>query len=111
MSSAVLREFHRTPKRPFPPLSNPYLVTPLIENLRERWHQLHDIDRALAIREIVHLGVSRRRLALEIGFSEGLLRHLLKALDAMPSDIELAGQNVISTNELVRRANTRSTAG
>jgi hypothetical protein len=61
------------------------------------------MDRALAVREIIQLGVSRRRLAPEIGFSEGLLRHLLKALEARPTDIELAGKNAISTNELVRR--------
>src|ERR1700751_1381890 len=103
MFSAVLREFHRTPQRPPRPLFNAYLVSLLIAKLRENWHQLHDIDRALAVREIIQLGVSRRRLAREIGFSEGLLRHLLKVLEASPSDIELAGQNAISTNELVRR--------
>ena len=104
MFSAVLREFHRTPQRPPRPLFNAYLVSPLIAKLRENWHQLHDIDRALAVREIIQLGVSRRGLAREIGFSEGLLRHLLKALEAMPSDIELARQNAISTTELIRRA-------
>jgi hypothetical protein len=103
MYSAVLRQFHRTRQRPLPPLSNAYLVSPLIAELCENWHQLHDIERALDVREIIQLGVSRRRLAQEIGFSEGLLRHLLKTLEATPSDIELAGKNAISTNELVRR--------
>ena len=108
MPSVVLRDFHRIPQRPLPPLANGSLVSPLIANLRERWHLLHDIDRALAVREIIHLGVSRRRLAREMGFSEGLIRHLLKALEAASSDVELARQNSISTNELVRRAKPRS---
>src|SRR5579859_871421 len=79
-----------------------------IADLRESWHRLHDLDRALAIRKIVQLGVDRRRLAREMGFSEGLFRHLLKALTASPADQELARQNLISTNELVRRATGRS---
>lgn len=94
----------RAPKRRLPPLSNAYPLGSLIANLRERWHLLHDIDRALAVREMIHLGVSRRRLARKMGFSEGLIRHLLMALEAAPSDLELARQNAISTNELVRRA-------
>lgn len=108
MYSAVLREFHRIRKPALPPLSNAYIAGPLIAKLRKTWHRLHDVDRALAVREIIQLGLSRRRLALEIGFSEGLLRRLLKCLEASPSDINLARQNLISTNELARRA--RSTA-
>ena len=42
-----------------------------------------------------------------MGFSEGLFRHLLKTLKGSPADQELARQNLISTNELVRRAEGR----
>jgi hypothetical protein len=82
-------------------------VVPAIADLREKWHRLHDLDRAVAVRDIIRLGVARRRLAREMGFSEGLFRHLLKALKAPPADQELARQHVISTNELVRRAEGR----
>jgi hypothetical protein len=92
----------------FPPPSDARRIIHTISNLRENWHRLHDIDRALAVHEIIRLGVSRRRLSRELGFSEGLFRHLLKVLQASPSDLELAWQNAISTNELVRRAERRS---
>jgi hypothetical protein len=78
-----------------------------IADLRENWHRLHDLDRAVAVRDIIQLGVGRRRLAREMGFSEGLFRHLLKTLKGSPADQELARQNLISTNELVRRAEGR----
>lgn len=107
MSSAVLRQFNRPPKRPLAALANAYLVVPAITELRHSWHRLHDLDRALAIRKIIQLDVSRRRLARELGFSEGLMRHLLKALKASSADQELARRNAISTNELVRRAEGR----
>jgi len=90
------------PKKAEEPL--PADAVPDIADLREKWHLLHDLDRGIAVRDIIQLGVTRRRLAREIGFSEGLLRHLLKALKASPADQELARRNVISTNELVRRA-------
>ncbi len=108
MRSSILRQFNLPPRRPLPPIASEHLVVPAISSLRENWHHLHDVDRALAVREIIQLGVSRRRLAREIGISEGLFRHLLKALEAAPSDIELARQNAISTNELVRRARSRN---
>jgi len=78
-----------------------------IAELRANWHLLHDLNRAVAVRDTIQLGVPCRRLAREMGFSEGLLRHLLKALKASPADQELARQNMISTNELVRRAEGR----
>ena len=90
MSSAVLREFHRTRQRPPRPLFNAYLVSLLIAKLRENWHQLHDIDRALAVREFIELGVSRRRLAREIGdvatarFERLMLALLLRRLAQKP---------------------------
>jgi hypothetical protein len=108
MRSSILRQFNLPPRRPLPPIASEHLVLPAISNLRKNWHHLHDVDRALAVREIVQLGVSRRRLAREMGLSEGLFRHLLKALEAEPSDIQLARQNAISTNELVRRAKPES---
>jgi hypothetical protein len=94
----------RLPKSTFPPPANAQRVLSALAAIRESWQQSHDIQRAIAIRQIVDLGVSRRRLAKELGFSEGLLRHLLKSLTASPADLELAARNHISTSELVRRA-------
>jgi hypothetical protein len=93
------------PKKAEQPL--PADAVSAIADLREKWQLLHDLDRAAAVRNIIQLGVPRRRLAREMGFSEGLLRHLLKALKASPADQELARRNVISTNQLVRRAEGR----
>src|ERR1700740_752694 len=104
MRPIIHRQFNPPPRLPLSPIPNADILNPLISNLRESWFSFHDVDRAIAIREIIERGVSRRRLACEVGFSEGLFRHLLKALEATPSDIELARQNLISTNELVRRA-------
>jgi len=94
----------RLPKSTYPPPANAERALAAIAKLRESWHRLHDLDRAVAVRDIVNLGVSRRGLARELGFSEGLMRHLLKSLDAPTADQELARRNAISTNEMVRRA-------
>jgi transposase-like protein len=88
-----------------PPL--PTNATTAIAALRKSWHRLHDLDRALAVRDIVQLGVSRRRLARELGFNDGTIRRLLKTLKASSADQELARQHLISTNELIRRVNRR----
>lgn len=79
-----------------------------IGELRDNWHRLHDLDRASAVRDVVQLGVSRRRLAEELGVDEKLIRRLLKTLDASGADQDLSRRNLVSTNELVRRAKGRS---
>jgi hypothetical protein len=103
---SVLEPVPLPKKRAEEPL--PADAVPVIADLCEKWHLLHDLDRAVAVRDIIQLGVARRRLAREMGFSEGLLRHLLKALKASPADQDLARRHAISTNELVRRSVGRS---
>ena len=57
-----------------------------------------------AVLAIKQTGISTRKIAAQLHFSESLLRHLLKALPASAGDQDLARQGKISTNELVRRA-------
>jgi hypothetical protein len=75
-----------------------------IANLKAQWPNLHDLDRAKAVRDIRNTGVSIRTLADQLPVNESSLRHLLKAIEAPLEDWPLAYQGKISTNELVRRA-------
>jgi lambda repressor-like predicted transcriptional regulator len=79
-------------------------VSAAISNLKSRWHDLPDLDRAQAVYAIHCAGTSVRTLAKALGFSESLLRHLLTALQAPREDRLLARRGEITTNELVRRA-------
>jgi len=71
--------------------------------LRTRWADLSDLDRALEIGVIHRSGLSIRKIANGLQPSESLLRHLLWCLEASAEDQDLARQGKISTNELVRR--------
>jgi hypothetical protein len=75
-----------------------------IEQLKQDWDKIHDLDRARSIDAIKRSGTSVRQIAKQIGRSDPLLRHLLTALEAPMVDRALARQGKISTNELVRRA-------
>ena len=75
-----------------------------IAQLQSDWFKFSDLDRASAVQSIKQSGVSIRKVAARLQFSEALLRHLLQALQAPACDQVLARQGKISTNELVRRA-------
>jgi hypothetical protein len=77
---------------------------PSIPQLQSDWINLHDLDRAAAIRSIHSSGISIRQIATQLHKSESSLRHLLIALDAPAQDRALARRSQISTNELVRRS-------
>jgi len=74
--------------------------------LKAKWHELSDLDRAKAVRDLKQSGLSTRAVALEIAASEASLRRLLEALQAPIIDQVLAREGKISTNELIRRAKT-----
>lgn len=75
-----------------------------IARLKADWFHFHDLDRARAVAQLRRSGLSINKIALGLGFSATLLRHLLQALQAPAEDQKLARQNKISTRELVRRA-------
>lgn len=75
-----------------------------IPQLQSDWINLHDLDRADAVRSIHGSGISIRQIAAQLHKSESTLRHLLIALDAPAQDRALARRGEISTNELVRRS-------
>ena len=74
-----------------------------ISELKSRWTQLSDVDRAHAVAAIRRSGASNRQIALGLDLNESNLRRLLKSLDASQEDQNLAQQKQISTNELIRR--------
>lgn len=82
-------------------------MTPIpttVEDLRDQWDKLHDLDRAESVKRIKEGGTRIRALAKELGCSESNLRNLLKAAKAPAPDLELARAGKISTRELVKRA-------
>lgn len=82
-------------------------MTPIpttVEDLRDQWDKLHDLDRAESVKKIKKPDTSIRRLAELLGHSESNLRNLLKAAKAPAADLELARAGKISTRELVKRA-------
>ncbi len=80
-----------------------------IANLRSRWCNLHDLDRAQAIKVIHQSGVSLRKLASFLNCSPSLLTHLLQAGQAPLEDRVLARRGELSTRALVRRARASGT--
>ena len=82
--------------------------TPSIAQLQSDWFGFSDLDRARAVLAINQTGISIRKIADQLHLSESLLRHLLQALQAPASDLDIARQGKISTNELVRRAKSTS---
>jgi lambda repressor-like predicted transcriptional regulator len=75
-----------------------------IPELKANWINLHDLDRANAIRSIHDSGISLRQIARQLHKGESSLRRLLIALDAPVEDRLLARQGKLTTNELVRRS-------
>jgi len=80
-----------------------------IADLQSRWHILHDLDRAQAIKSIHQAGVSLRKLASFLNCSSSLLTHLLQAGQARLEDRVLARRGELSTRALVRRARATGT--
>lgn len=78
-------------------------ITSAIADLQEKWHTLHNHERALAVRPIIQAHVSRRQLAAAMGVAEGTIRNLLLILEGDPVDLESFLQGDISQNELIRR--------
>jgi transposase len=82
-----------------------------ITDLRTRWHALHDLDRASAVRAIHHDGMSVREIAAQLNCTHSLLYRLLRALKASPQDRARARRGELSTRELARRAgNTKASS-
>ena len=75
-----------------------------IEDLRARWHALHDLDRAREIYAIHQAGMSLREIARHLNCCRSLLVRLLLAANAAAEDLALARQIPISTRALARRA-------
>jgi hypothetical protein len=81
----------------------PDLSRKSIAQLRSKWNDLHDLDRALEINTIHHSKVSFNEIARGLGRSPALIRHLLPCLDASAEDQDLARQGKMSTNKLAKR--------
>lgn len=75
-----------------------------IADLKDKWEQLKDVDRARAVHMIHKSGTSLRKLAKDLNCSPTLLRNLNLAAQATVLDLLLARKGKISTRELVRRA-------
>lgn len=80
-----------------------------IVDLQNKWHTLHDLDRARAVYAIHQAGVSLRELAKALNCSPSLLGHFLTALQAPAADRSLAREGKLSTRELARRAKVAGT--
>jgi hypothetical protein len=74
-----------------------------IAQLRSRWVDLSDVDRAREIDTIHRSDVSINQIGRDLKISASLLRHLLLCLQASEEDQNLARRGQISTNELARR--------
>ena len=86
-------------------------ISPAIAELRSRWTNLCDLDRAQAILCIQQEGMSLRRLAPHLKCSPSLLSYLLRAAQAPAEDRERARLGEISTRALGRIAKTAGTRG
>jgi len=78
-----------------------------VANLQNAWPDLHDVDRALRIKQILDIGMGGRTLARAIGCSEGLIRHLRIAADAAEEDLQQARAGTLSTCQLVKKVLSR----
>ncbi len=80
------------------------ISSPAVADLQGKWHTLNDLDRARAVFNIHHAGITLRALGKALNCSPALLGHLLAALQAPASDRLLAREGEISTRELARLA-------
>ena len=75
-----------------------------IERLQAEWRNLHDLDRAEAVRALHNSGPSIREIGRQLHVSDSGLCRLLVALDAPVEDKLRARNGEITTSELVRRS-------
>jgi hypothetical protein len=80
------------------------VVASSVADLKTKWTELIDVDRALAVHKIHVAGMSFGKLAKELGRSSTLLRNLDQAAQAPAEDIGLARKRQISTRQLVLRS-------
>ena len=78
-----------------------------IAELRTDWINLHDLDRAKAVRDLHNAGVSIRQVAAHLQKPESSLRRLLTALDAPVEDRALARKGLIKDSTADRAENGR----
>jgi hypothetical protein len=77
---------------------------PGVSELKTKWINLHDLDRAAAVRTIQKSGISIRHIAAQLDKPDSSLRRLLIMLDAPADDRFLFRRGKIAGNELVRRS-------
>lgn len=75
-----------------------------ISELQTEWSSLHELDRAVAVRDLHNSGIPNRKIADQLHKPESSLRRLLEMLDAPVVDRLLFRQGKITGNELVRRS-------
>jgi Helix-turn-helix domain len=82
-----------------------------VAELRSRWPNLCDLDRAQAVLSIQQEGMSLRELARHLKRSPSLLSYLLRVAQAPAEDRARARRGEISTRALARIAGTVGTRG
>ena len=70
-----------------------------VADLKNKWNQLKDVDRAIAVQNIHKAGTSFRDLAKALNRSPTLLRQLNVAAQAPALDQALARKGKISTRD------------
>lgn len=78
--------------------------------LKANWENLHDVDKAERIAQILAAGMSGRTLARSLGHSEALIRYLKPLQFATSEEKQLASGGKLSTAELLRNVKTRGEA-
>jgi len=78
-----------------------------IAELQRTWSDLHDVDRAVRITQILDAGMSGRALAQAVGCSEGLIRRLRIAADATDDEKRRARLGQLSTRQLIENVRAR----
>lgn len=82
-------------------------LSPAVADLQKAWLDLHDVDRADHVQQIMGAGVSGRALARALGCSEALIRYLRVAADASDADKQQARAGALTTRQLVEKAKSR----
>ncbi len=84
-------------------------ICPAVVDLQSRWHNLRDVDRALAVQSLHREGTSLWKLARHLNYSPSLLSRLLQAAQAPAADRARARRGEMSTRALARRASVAGT--
>jgi hypothetical protein len=86
-------------------------ISSAIAELKTRWPNLCDLDRAQAVLSIQQEGMSLRKLAPHLKCSQSLLSYLLRAAQAPAADLARARKGEISTRALAAIARSAGTRG